>query len=159
LVPPKSNEGDHKHAKDFEHMHSVVRSRIERKFADLMRWRIFIKCCHGPKWLAKALRIITAVEFMRGCCRAANPYPSLHVVREADLRNWADEPECSCEFAPPDNFHRAEVEAHRKGLMDKIARSGLYKGVEDTKPPSKGGHARRDFVAKGPGKHIEKAFE
>uniref|UniRef100_A0A7S1Q0J1 Uncharacterized protein n=1 Tax=Neobodo designis TaxID=312471 RepID=A0A7S1Q0J1_NEODS len=141
-------------------MHCTVRSRIERMFAHLMRWRIFRGCDHGAAWLQKALRLITAVEHFKGCTRKANPNASDHVVTNPAKRfDWSADPICNCKFSSHDKQTKESMHAHRQQLMSNIGRSGLYKGVEEKKGPAKGGATKKVFTPEGPGMTGENALQ
>jgi len=114
------------HARYWNKVHSKFRSRIERKFSALERWRWLKQTSFSAPVVAKALRICVSLEAYVGF-RSPLPYP-----QEVDATKWWERM-LSCVCQPKDPRNVAAAKAWRTTTVRQLFADG---SVPSTRPSS-----------------------
>ena len=115
------------HARYWNKVHSKFRSRIERKFSALERWRWLKQTSFSAPVVAKALRICVSLEAYVGF-RSPLPYP-----QEVDATKWWERM-LSCVCQPKDPRNVAAAKAWRTTTVRQLFADGY---VPTTRRPQK----------------------
>ena len=98
----------------FRAVHQKYRSRIERTFAWMTKWKWTQMCTHGPKWIERAMAICISFEAFVGF-RGKPPYADFV---QHDPATWDAIPDCKCVGKDAGIINQSK--AMRKSISSKL---------------------------------------